>query len=124
MSPKLKNSCEGISSPEGWKFQDCKEDFVTLLRQKNTKWTVDDWRSDDTALKDAYTFAQYYDDPRIEWEIMGYDPSEGHGGGINQTSREDAVKELVCLAKFQDAWDQDKENATDVLDKCRDKFDI
>lgn len=124
MSPKLKNSCEGISAPEGWKFQDCKEDFVTLLRQKSTKWTVDDWRSDDTVLEDAYTFAQYYDDPRIEWEIMSYDPSEGHSGGINQTSREDAVKELVCLAKFQDAWDQDKENATDVLDKCRDKFDI
>jgi len=106
---KLKNSCEGIDAPEGWKFQDCKDDFISMLRQKKEKWTENDWYN--RKPKDFYILTMLYDDPD-EWEIHLYDPEDltfgDYTSGDEQPDKESAVKETVCMAWFNDTWEDMK----------------
>jgi hypothetical protein len=132
---KLKDECEGIAAPDGWKFQDCEESFVSLLRQRDVDggWTVDDWGSSGGDLRDNYISAEYHANfpaPGLHmWEVVAFDRSSGHGLGPRRASKEDAVKEAVCLARFDDEWDrlreegvgytEVREKAMELLSSCR-----
>ena len=131
MTPKLKDKCEGIQAPDGWKFQDCDDRRVTLLRQSNVKWTENDWRNRNP--KDAYIITWLYDDPD-EWEIHLFSTADtilgDYESGEVQLTKKNAIKETVCMAIFTDVWDElEKEGVARAeirsrsdraLNKCRD----
>lgn len=132
-SEELKRECAGIPAPEGWKFQNCGDNFVTLLRQSRVEWAVEDWRNLEEPLKDNYIAAERHEDypfpGMTNWEVYAFDKSEGHGPGPSRGSRGHAVKELVCLAKMdnkREYWkdrglnfEDRSQRAQDFLESCR-----
>lgn len=123
----LKKSCEGINAPDGWQFQDCKEDLVTIVRtKKKGDWEVD--YQGDKPLKDYYVNAWKYGDNT--WEVTSYDPVSGHSGVTMKTRNvKDVVHEVKCTALSDDIWEesslQDRwDKSVEFLRKCRDKHGI
>lgn len=127
---KLKGTCGKVQALDGWKFQDCKDNFVTLVRTKvKGDWKVD-YQGDDIP-KDYYVSAEYHEPRRGMWEITSYDPVGGHSGYKAQfyNNEEKAAAELVCLARGDEEWEASllrnvtplkaSEAAKKELDKCR-----
>jgi hypothetical protein len=117
--------CAEIPAPSGWTFQDCKEDFVSLLRTTRAgRWEID-WKGE-SLLEDVYLSAGPLPGG-AGWGIVAYDPLSGHGPGIRRGSKEGAVGEMVCLAKMQDVRDGDPgksyclrlREARETLSECR-----
>jgi hypothetical protein len=58
------------------------------------------------------------------WKLWVYEPTEitPYSKVVDHFSKKDAVRELVCLARSLDVWNEGKAEAYKVLDKCRKEF--
>lgn len=105
----LKNSCEGIQAPSGWKFKDCDDRFITLLRQKKAKWEPRSktWEGLKKIASDAFVASKKITPYSRAWGDTAYE----FGGsseliaewGFFRRSKEFAVKEVACLANGEEA---------------------
>lgn len=100
--PGSKNPVD-VEAPEGWKFQTCDDEKITMVQTKNVgDWEIDVNESMASDLKDRYMHGYEYEDMR--WEVIDYNPPEGHGG-VQTYSRHDALMNMVCMARAYNAMD-------------------
>lgn len=135
-------TCERVAPPKGWEFQSCSDATITLTRVSEIDWNVKlDARH--PSIYDAYIMGAWKDD---KWDIHIDEPSEKRdemlkmnvkrSSGRDRSTKEDAVKEIVCLARYYDTWKENydqgvtskyKELDREALDNlvgCRKSFGI
>ena len=127
---ELKEYCSRYRAPNGWKFQDCKDDIITLVRtRKEEDWEVD--YSGEEIPKDAYVSAEKFENYPSEglsaWEVTDYTPGSSHTS-VRTWNRRSALQEIKCTAISLDVWDECwgksgcLEKTKNSLNKCRDKY--
>ncbi len=100
----MKDQCEGLTI-KGWKFQECDDEFVSILRTRNHgEWSIN-FGNKYKIIKDVYAYAKLEENGK-PWKVKYFDIRTGRiYKGMSQNTKEDSVKELVCIARFYDFFE-------------------